>query len=186
MLIELTYLSIDPTMQRQQPTSFQQVPVAQQQQAYYQQAPVQQQQTIPRQLQPQPSVQFQQQQLGVATRVGHESAQSVRAGPNRIAAVTPQGDFTPPPVGSGSHIQTQAPVARNSTPSSPTSPVGQNNETVHRKLSKSRPRRKSNASAGSEKGGFLGKVFGRHSRSTSGSVDGGSNRGSLEMQRPAA
>lgn len=178
----------DPTTRSSAPTTFSHVPPAQQQDVYYQQNPAAQpSQPLAR---AQPGVQFERRQPVSAPRgatVGHETAQPVRAAPNRLAAVTPQGDATPPPVGSAAQVpgQPQGPL-RTSAPSSPVSPAGPNNNgNVHRKLSKSRPRRKSNASAGSDKGGFLGKVFGRHSRSASGSVDGGSNRGSVELQRPA-
>ncbi|GAA6058653.1 hypothetical protein JCM10212_004064 [Sporobolomyces blumeae] len=97
----------------------------------------------------------------------------------------------PAPAAGGPPRQQVAYPAQASNPSSPSSPVGPAGtnapgETHHRKLSKSRPRSKSNASGSDrEKGGFLSKVFGRHSRSGSGSVDGSSPRASSEMQRPA-
>ncbi|GAA5836677.1 hypothetical protein JCM3766R1_006987 [Sporobolomyces carnicolor] len=159
----------DPTLQQTQP-----VPVQHQQQQ-----PVVHQQPAVRQpqQQQQPAVHYQQ------PAVAGQDYAAVNRGPG----VAHQGQAVPAaPVGSGSQFAAQQAPARTSAPSSPTSPAGQSNETVHRKLSKSRPRRKSNASASSDKGGFLGKVFGRHSRSTSGSVDGGSNRASAELQRPAA
>jgi len=175
--------------------------------------PVQQQQGIPVQLQqqhqqgvpvqvqqrqPQSAVHYQQQPSPIARGPAGSniSAVPVQAGPHQVAGVTSTGIATPPPVGSGLHGQPQQrqpqQVMTTSNPSSPVSPTASSpahNETVHRKLSKSRPRSKSNASNGNtsdrEKSGFLNKVFGRHSRGGSGSNDGGSNRGSVELQRPA-
>lgn len=179
--------SLDPTLQGQHPVPVQQqfVPVQQQQR---QPAFVQQRQ--PQLQQPSP--------IARAPAGSNNSAVPVQVGPHRVAGVTSSGDATPPPVGSGLHgqqpIQQRQPqqVVTTSQPVSPVSPTATSpahNEAVHRKLSKSRPRSKSNASNGNnsdrEKSGFLNKVFGRHSRGGSGSNDGGSNRGSVELQRPA-
>ncbi|GAA5938323.1 uncharacterized protein JCM15063_000702 [Sporobolomyces koalae] len=157
----------DPTLQRQQPVMAQ--------------AP---QQFVAQPRQQPTAVHYQQQpQQGINQAQG---VRAVPAAPSRVAAVGSQGALTPVPVGAaGQQPLPSAQTVRTSAPSSPSSPVGQGHAQVNRKLSKSRPRSKSNTS---EKGSFFSKVFGssKHSREGSGSVDGGSHRGSMEAQRPSA